>query len=222
MEGVTVRDGFLFILAGCGLDKKDRFDPRCHVLARAALHGTSLLDFRVVRVMPWLDEAARILDLKRIKVRSLDGEKIKTLKNLKLEGLAFTPQGEFLIGMRQRFVDGESAILHVTDVQESFESQDSELAHVTSVDRISLKGAGVSSIKFDPPLNQYLMLWIYPGKLRTDLWLWEGPVVEPRRAYKLRDHKAEGVCRWRDRILILCDDEDPDGTKMGRYGFLQP
>jgi len=65
-----------------------------------------------------------------------------------------------------------------------------------------------------------LVLGIHAKKRRTDLYAWTSS--ELKWIFKFKGHKAEGVARVGDssRILILCDDEDPDGTKKGRYTFL--
>ena len=166
---------------------------------------------------------SRKLGMEMEKAEGPDGEKIKVPEDGKFEGLAMMPDGRLLMGIRKPLVENLAVILQLDGYKEAFDQEKASLIQPKLVAELDLHGGGISSLEYDPEAKRLLVLGIHAKKNRTDLYGWKedaGKKGKPKRICKIKGHKAEGVVRDEDshRILILCDDEDPN---VGRYTFLE-
>jgi hypothetical protein len=220
LEGITTDGTHLYVMSGGGLDKKDRADARRFGLHRLSPKGSALSSPVSLSMLDWMKRIAKELDLETEKVKSTEGDKVKHLEDFKPEGLAIDGQGRMLVGIRKPLIKGRSAVISLEGWREAFEKGDSERIKPKLIDTLDLDGAGISSLEWDAATGQMLMLSIESSKHRTDVWSWD--FDKPKRLARLRGHKCEGIGRIgkTDQVLILADDEDPDGTKMGRWTTL--
>lgn len=220
LEGIASDGAYLYVMAGGGLSKSGKLDPRRFALVRLRAADGKLSDARTLDQLGWLRTLGKELDLDFEKAKGPDGEKVKVVEDIKLEGLAMTPGGRLLVGIRKPLVKEKSLVVDLQGYQEAFERNDSSLLRASVQAKLDLEGAGVSSLEHDPVTGNMLVLAIHAGKLKTDFWTWGKAGLE--KIGKMRGHKAEGVSRVgkTKRVLILADDEDPDGTKSGRFGFV--
>jgi hypothetical protein len=207
-------------MSGGGLDKKDRADPRRFSLVRLTVSGGKLSGAVPLSMLAWMKRLAKELEIDTTKVKSTDGEKVKVVEDFKPEGLAIDGDGRLLVGIRRPLLGGKSAVVSLEGFAAAFEKQDAELIRPKLVDTLDLDGAGISSLEWDPVRKCLLMLSIESKKHRTDVWSWSGG--KPERHARLRGHKCEGIGRIgrTGQVLLLADDEDPDGTKAGRWATL--
>lgn len=222
LEGITSDGTHLYVMAGGGLSNSGKLDPRRFALVRLTLTGGKLSGARTLDQLGWLRQFGKELELDFEKAKGPDGDKVKVIEDVKLEGLAMAPGGRLLVGLRKPLVKDKSMVVELRGYREAFDMNDASLLKASLFAKLDLDGAGVSSLEHDPVTGNMLALAIHAGKLKTDMWVWK-PGSEPRRVGKLRGHKAEGIARMgrTSRVLILADDEDEDGTKMGRFGFVE-
>lgn len=217
LEGITTDGNHLYLMSGGGLDKKDRADARRFGLHRLSLKGDVLSAPVSLSMLDWMKRIAKELDVDTEKVKSTGGDTVKHVEDFKPEGLAIDGHGRMLVGIRKPLIKGRSAVISLEGWREAFEKGDSERIEPMLVDTLDLDGAGISSLEWDAATGRMLMLSIESSKHRTDVWAWD--FDKPKRLARLRGHKCEGIGRIgnTDQVLILADDEDPDGTKMGRW-----
>jgi hypothetical protein len=220
LEGITSDGTYLYLMSGGGLSGKGDVDPRRFSLVRLRATEGRLGDAVRLDMLEWMKRLARELDADVEKARGPDGDKLKVVEDFKSEGLAMDPRGRLLMGLRKPLVKKRSAVVSLSGYREAFDSRDPGRVRPRVVDLLDLDGGGISSIEYDPSSRSMLVLSIPPGTHRTDLWTWDFRALEHRG--RLRGHKAEGVARvGRTRHwLLLADDEDLDGTKVGRFGLL--
>jgi Protein of unknown function (DUF3616) len=226
LEGITSDGESLYLIAGGGLSKEGRVKSKRFAMARVTLHQGEPTEVRIVDMLKWLVPFAQELGMEMEKAEGPDGEKIKVPENGKFEGLAMMPDGRLLMGIRKPLIENLAMILQLDGYKEAFDQEKASLIQPKLVAELDLDGGGISSLEYDPEGKRLLVLGIHAKKDRTDLYAWKedaGKKGKPKRICKIKGHKAEGVVRDEDshRILILCDDEDPDKTKMGRYTFLE-
>ena len=226
LEGITSDGESLYLIAGGGLSKEGRVKSKRFAMARGTLHQGEPTEVRIVDMLKWLVPFAQELGMEMEKAEGPDGEKIKVPEDGKFEGLAMMPDGRLLMGIRKPLVNDRAVIIQLDGYREAFDQEKAFLIQPKLVAELDLDGGGISSLEYDPEGKRLLVLGIHAKKNRTDLYAWKedaGKKAKPKRICKIKGHKAEGVVRDEDshRILILCDDEDPDETKMGRYTFLE-
>lgn len=223
LEGITSDGESLYLIAGGGLSKGGRVRPERFAMARVTLHQGEPTEVRIVDMLKWLVPFAQELGMEMEKAEGPDGEKIKVPEDGKFEGLAMMPDGRLLMGIRKPLVENLAVILQLDGYKEAFDQEKASLIQPKLVAELDLHGGGISSLEYDPEAKRLLVLGIRAKKNRTDLYGWKedaGKKGKPKRICKIKGHKAEGVVRDEDshRILILCDDEDPN---VGRYTFFK-
>ena len=226
IEGITSDGESLYLIAGGGLSKEGRVESKRFAMARVTLYQGEPTEVRIVDMLKWLLPFAQEHDIEMEKAKGPDGEKIKVPEDGKFEGLAMMPDGRLLMGIRKPLVENLAMILQLDGYKEAFDQEKASLIQPKLVAELDLDGGGISSLEYDPEGKRLLVLGIHSKKNRTDLYAWKedaGKKGKPKRICNIKEHKAEGVVRDENshRILILCDDEDPDETKMGRYTFLE-
>ena len=221
LEGITSDGESLYLMAGGGLSHSGKMKPKRFAMARVILQEDEPVEVRIVDMLEWLVPVAQELGMKMEKAEDPDGDTIEVPKDGKFEGLAMMPDGRLLMGIRKPLVKDRAVILQLDGYREAFDQEKASLIRPKVFAKLDLDGGGISAFEYDPVGSRLLLLGIHAKKNRTDLYTWTGG--KPERIFKFHGHKAEGVARLGDssRILILCDDEDPDGTKMGRYTFLE-
>jgi hypothetical protein len=223
LEGITSNGKSLYVIAGGGLSKESRVKPKRFAMARVTLNHGEPTEVRIVDMLKWLVPVAQELGMEMEKAEGPDGKKMKVPKDGKFEGLAMMPDGRLLMGIRKPLVENLAVILQLDGYKEAFDQEKASLIQPKLVAELDLDGGGISSLEYDPDGKRLLILGIHAKKNRTDLYAWKedaGKKGKPKRICKIKGHKAEGVVRDEDshRILILCDDEDPN---VGRYTFLE-
>jgi hypothetical protein len=211
----------VYVMTGGGLSKKGQMDPRRFRIARLSLASGAIESGVALDMLPWMKKLARDLDGDAEKARDLDGEKVKIVEDFKSEGLAVDPKGRLLLGLRKPLIKGKSAVVELAGYREAFERADPERVKPRVVDLLDLSGGGISSLEWDPVHRTMLVLSIESSKHRTDVWTWDFDRLDHRA--RLRGHKAEGIGRMgrTGKVLLLADDEDPDGSKHGRSALLE-
>lgn len=164
-------------------------------------------------------------DLKADLVR-LSGSKSETID---VEGLAATPNGGLLFGLRN-LVDGKAAVLHLTNA-------DAVLADAATrpifgeTARLDLEGRGIRSL--ERVGNRYLIVAGKPGDAPTvgyALYWWDGTPGHPAKpwdkqpdfsnfdpevAMPLPDGSAIQIISDDGRRCIKVENEDPPSSKRG-------
>jgi hypothetical protein len=172
-------------------------------------------------MLEWLGPACEALGMKMERAKGAGGGTIKVPKGGKFEGLAMMADGRLLMGIRKPLVNDRAVILQLDGYREAFAREKPSLIRPKLLAKLDLNGAGISSLEYDAVGSRLLVLGIHDKKRRTDLYSWTSR--EHKWIYRFKEHKAEGIVRVGNssRILVLCDDEDRDGTKTGRYAFLE-
>jgi hypothetical protein len=222
LEGITSDGEFLYLIAGGGLSPGGKLKPKRFAIARVTLERGEPVEVRVLNMLEWLVPVAQGLGMKMEKAEDPNGEMVEIPKDGKYEGLAMLPDGRLLMGIRKPLVDRRAVILQLDGYREAFDQDKASLIRPKVFAKLDLNGGGISALEYDPLKSRLLLLGIHAKKkVRTDLYVW--PTGKPERICKFHGHKAEGVVRVGDssRILVLCDDEDPHGSKSGRYTFLE-
>ena len=221
LEGITSDRDSLYLMAGGGLSREGKVKSKRFAIARVTLQGDEPAEVRLVDMLEWLVPVARDLGMPVERAEGTDGTDTLVPKDGKFEGLAMMPDGRLLMGIRKPLVNGQAVILQLDGYREAFDRENASLIHPKVFAKLNLNGGGISSLEYDPRGKRLLVLGIHAKKRRTDLYAWKSGELE--RIFKFKGHKAEGVARIGNssRILILCDDEDPDGTRMGRYTILE-
>lgn len=219
LEGITSDGRSLYLMAGGGV-REGKVRSMRFAIARVTLQADEPAEVRIVDMPEWLVPAARDLGMPMERAEGMDGTDIMVPKDGKFEGLAMMPDGRLLMGIRKPLVNGQALILQLDGYREAFDQEKASLIRPKVFAKLNLDGGGISSLEYDPLGARLLVLGIHAKERRNDLYTWTRG--ELKRIFKFKGHKAEGVARVGNssRILILCDDEDPDGTKKGRYTFL--
>jgi hypothetical protein len=140
-----------------------------------------------------------------------------------VEGMAFTPDGSFLLcGMRNP-LHGSQAIMFVVDgVEEAFRTADPQSLRLTDIFSLQLGERGVSDLCWDPLTKGYLITAgksngpkldddqpFPPNTLDSALFWWSGNKSDaPMLVALVPDMTVEAVCRIeRTRFVAIGSDE---------------
>lgn len=184
----------------------------------SAQHSDALLR-GIVENVPFLADAIR-----RTPARS----------GLNVEGLAWSPEGHLLVGLRAPTVtesrprphggQEDAVVLRVRNPADLFSGQPADLADTVKLD---LRGQGIRGIAFDPARRCWWLLsglspaLTHPATAPWGLWRWDGrgePVPVPLpSAVELREPTAVAVAEDppADRLLLV----EP-GKEESRYALL--
>lgn len=221
LEGIASDGKYLYLMAGGGLSKKGKVKAERFSMARVTLKNGKPSSVTVIPFLPWLVPFAQELGMEMEDAEDEEGEDIEVPADGKYEGLAMLPGGKLVLGIRKPLLEDQAVIVELTGYAEAFDSEDASKIVPTELARLDLGGGGISSLEWDPKAKQLLVIGLHAKKLRTELWTWKSG--DPEKLGAIRGHKGEGVARVGDtaRTLILMDDEDPDGAKLGRYTFVE-
>lgn len=221
LEGITSDGTHLYVMAGGGLTKKGEVDPRRFTLTRLKVSGGQIQSGVVLDVLPWMKRLAKEIGADLEKAEDEDGEKVKVVEDFKPEGLAYLPDGRLLMGIRKPLVKGKSAIVSLEGFREAFDARDPERVKAQLVASLDADGGGISSLEWDPVMKSVLVVSIESKLHRTDVWTWD--LDRLTHLARLRGHKCEGIARIgkTGEVLLLADDEDPDGSKHGRFALIR-
>lgn len=169
-------------------------------------------------------DLARHPSLKAFKLDKAAGIAPKEPGGLNIEGLAATPQGHLLLGLRGPVPDGKALLIPLLNPAEVVDGKTARLGEPV---RLALGGRGVRSIGYVPALGAYLIVAGLPGVGGSfDLYRWSGaateaPVVVP--GVDLAGLQPEAMIVWPGQPLRLQIFSD-DGTRMidGRMCKEQP
>lgn len=162
----------------------------------------------------------------RARIATLLGKSEKTLaKTLNIEGLAATPQGELLVGLRGPLDGGHDRAL-IVKIADPFalvglpSPPGSGVSTIAAVSRLDLDGRGVRSIeRVGTGIRAYLIVAgsVEDGGVPPRLFWWDGGNrVEPGPDPVLEGVTPEALIVWDDRnALVLGDNGDACSDKEG-------
>ena len=122
---------------------------------------------------------------------------------ISIEGLAATPEGDLLIGLRSPLDSQERALIARLTKPSDAIKENRALPHLTKIHQLPLEGAGVRDLIHDAPANRFLILSGPAGEGGPfRIWAWKGDQSAPT---KLLDVTALGKAGSPEAIVRTAD-----------------
>lgn len=149
-------------------------------------------------------------DLEKYELEEASKRPPKDRNALNIEGLAATPDGKLLIGLRNPIPAGKAVIVPLENPAEVIEGKAAKLAPPIELE---LGGLGIRSLEYSAPRKAFVIVaGAYDGEDRSRLFLWSGNAAEAPQAVEGVDFKGwnpEALVFYTDdvdRIQVLSDD----------------
>jgi hypothetical protein len=184
----------------------------CDVLSVGTLRQQLETCFKTIRVWPYYTYDA-----------SYPGEDKNTYRWGNVEGITFTPDGQYLLcGMRNPLFDEAAIVFTVSGIPRQTPSPQQEPMKVMDFFLLDLEGRGISDLFWDPVTQGYLItaaksngprldtdIPFPPNTLDSALFWWNGNKMDkPNLVARIPDMTIEAVCRLgSSRYIVLGSDE---------------
>lgn len=132
---------------------------------------------------------------------------------LNIEGLAATPDGELLIGLRNPVPEGKALLLPLTNPEELVEKKNARAVFGEPIE-LDLNGLSIRSIEYWKKQNRFLLIaGAYDGSGHFSLYQWSGRKNDPPEPIEVSgwpsDFRPESVLFYPERdgrFQLLSDD----------------
>jgi hypothetical protein len=165
------------------------------------------------------------------------GENKNTYRWANVEGITFTPDGQFLLcGMRNPLFDKAALLFTVSGIPQAKQALEPQSLKVMDLFFLDLEGRGISDLSWDPVTQGYLITAAKSNGPRLDpdspfplntldsaLFWWTGNKTDkPILVARIADMTIEAVCRLgSSRYIVLGSDEgDVSEGRTARQSIL--
>jgi hypothetical protein len=200
-------------LLRCNVKRISPFEmDHCTVLSAGVLRQQLETCFETINVQPYYAYDVDYL-----------GQDKNTYRWGNVEGITFTPDGQYLLcGMRNPLFDKAAILFAVSGIPQATESLQPDALKATDIFLLDLEGRGISDLSWDPVTQGYLITAAksngprldpdrpYPSNtLDSALFWWNGQKKErPILVARIPDMTIEAVCRLgSSRYIALGSDE---------------
>ncbi len=211
----------------CNISQISPFETdNCNVLSAETLRGQLEICFQKIKAQPYYTYYV-----------DYPGENKNTYRWGNVEGITFTPDGQYMLcGMRNPLFDGAAILFAVSEMPRQTQLPQEETMKVTDFFLLDLQDRGVSDLAWDPVTQGYLITAAKsngprlnpdspfpPDTLDSALFWWSGNKTDsPVLVARIPDMTIESVCRLGlSRYIVLGSDEgDVSEGRTARQSIL--